>query len=344
MKKKQGELANISILNDIFSCIESQKYQGESFVHLSGWLSQFNLKIIMDHLFGEDDLICNKMLPGTRYIPDFVVKSHKIIVEYDGPRHYTQHRTCMDDIKKDNIFNELGYKVMRIPYFIQPRKEDFERITGADIDKSKKYSISYVSGFVHPECVLPADYCESGLERFKNDLLMYPGHKNEIFHTLNLRNDRELSLPKSMSDLLKDHELTEHKQDTLDFWNFFFKTSGTKKTINFKEYCAFQPTKIYEKRLSELYEEWSEAEIEDSIEDCFYQVYQELGGKSDRKIYDEKREIFTKYYIESKLGSPSSGCSVIDPEYGMILFNMHIGDFLESLRIFHSLDVVAPIT
>ena len=48
--------------------------------------------------------------------PDFRSPSLKLIVEFDGLQHYTDPRKILQDQKNTEIYNNNGYKVVRIPY------------------------------------------------------------------------------------------------------------------------------------------------------------------------------------------------------------------------------------
>ena len=51
--------------------------------------------------------------------PDYRCEEHKIIVEFDGILHYSNPEQVLKDKYLTEIYTNLGYKVIRIPYFIQ---------------------------------------------------------------------------------------------------------------------------------------------------------------------------------------------------------------------------------
>lgn len=53
----------------------------------------------------------NEVFAG--YIPDFISKTYKIIVEVDGSIHEKEYIKKRDR-KKDNKYNSLGYRVVRV--------------------------------------------------------------------------------------------------------------------------------------------------------------------------------------------------------------------------------------
>jgi hypothetical protein len=57
--------------------------------------------------------------PGRRLQPDYRSDRHRLIVEFDGDAHYRSTRTIIGDAEQDAFFTGLGYRVIRIPYFVQ---------------------------------------------------------------------------------------------------------------------------------------------------------------------------------------------------------------------------------
>lgn len=67
------------------------------------------------------NLIVNGKLSRIR--PDYRSEKLKTIIEFDGLPHYQNPDVIKSDRKKDLIYKENGYKVVRVPYFIQLTKE-----------------------------------------------------------------------------------------------------------------------------------------------------------------------------------------------------------------------------
>ena len=80
------------------------------------------LKVIFPDI---DDWVHDKALGLTvnnkvcRKRPDYRSEKLKIIVEFDGIQHYTMPDRIQKDIINTQFYESLGYKVVRIPYFIQ---------------------------------------------------------------------------------------------------------------------------------------------------------------------------------------------------------------------------------
>lgn len=141
-------------------------------------LTEKNLEYFLLWLFHDSDIICNKRFPhGDRNIrPDYRIEKYKLIVEYDGPYHYTNPTNCKTDIEKNKIYNEYGYNVVRIPYYIQLQAESIYKFfegyltdRGYDSGDFEDFN-DYPHGFVTDKVILPSSFCSLGLQRFDNDI------------------------------------------------------------------------------------------------------------------------------------------------------------------------------
>lgn len=80
------------------------------------------LKVIFPDI---DDWVHDKALGLTvnnkvcRKRPDYRSEKLKLIVEFDGIQHYTMPDRIKNDVLSTKFYESLGYKVVRIPYFIQ---------------------------------------------------------------------------------------------------------------------------------------------------------------------------------------------------------------------------------
>ena len=80
------------------------------------------LKVIFPDI---DDWVHDKALGLTvnnivcRKRPDYRSEKLKMIVEFDGIQHYTMPDRIKNDVLSTRFYESLGYKVVRIPYFIQ---------------------------------------------------------------------------------------------------------------------------------------------------------------------------------------------------------------------------------
>jgi hypothetical protein len=72
-------------------------------------------------------------------------------------------------IRKDAIYTASGYSVIRIPYFVQFDAAVVDFLFKGFANDLSAYN-SFSHGFHDAKAVLPADFCELGVERFKSDL------------------------------------------------------------------------------------------------------------------------------------------------------------------------------
>ncbi len=169
------------------------------------YLTEQNLKTILDTIKPNNEFIHDKAVPNAqnrRMRPDFRCEELKLIIEFDGDSHYCKSDRILKDRAKDNDYQSLGYRVVRIPYFIQMSKPLLKIIFDEDIE----FKQVYPNGFIDKKAVLPADYCELGLELFLEDLERFSYCKDEIIDSLKNKMEELESvqrvLPKSLYTLV----------------------------------------------------------------------------------------------------------------------------------------------
>jgi hypothetical protein len=161
---------------------------------------QLNL-IYQNNKFIHDKIVLNSEIKNR---PDYHNADLKLIIEFDGFRHYSQSGVIVVDEYKDLIYSKLGYKILRIPYFIQLTSSVIEKYFSIqNVDLNWKYP----SGFIDNAALLPADFCELGIERFKKDLNTFWYLKEEIINSIKSKikekGDIRLVLPKSLYYLVQ---------------------------------------------------------------------------------------------------------------------------------------------
>lgn len=74
---------------------------------------------------------------GIRYRsrPDYRSEQLKMIIEFDGIQHYTKPDVIEKDYRLNEVYEKLGYKVVRIPYFIQLTNKAIKTLFGVTVDK-----------------------------------------------------------------------------------------------------------------------------------------------------------------------------------------------------------------
>jgi len=117
------------------------------------------------------DFVHNRKIPGVSlpWRPDYLSESLKLIVEFDGWRHYCKAETAAKDIFKDADYAEHGYKLIRIPYFIQLDSRIIKLLFSEYTQDFSDFN-TYPHGFIDPKVVYPGDFCELGLIRYTEEL------------------------------------------------------------------------------------------------------------------------------------------------------------------------------
>lgn len=135
-------------------------------------------QMVLEKIFPGKKWIHNKTIPGAprRTRPDFRCEELKLIVEYNGHRHYTQAKTIVADIEKKKMYEKMGYTVVEWPYWLQPDKITVSTMFGMFRGRFSQHFCNYHQGFVAKDCVLPADFCELGVERYNYELSQQDPH------------------------------------------------------------------------------------------------------------------------------------------------------------------------
>jgi very-short-patch-repair endonuclease len=134
------------------------------------------------------------IIDNKRYKTDFFIEELNLIVDFDGPKHYTHPGTCVRDIDKHFIYKENGYNTAVLPYYIQLDEMSIQFIFDSVIDKinsREKYN-DYPHGFISPNVTLPAEFCSMGLYRLDGEINngRFRFFKNEIIQSLDEKIER----------------------------------------------------------------------------------------------------------------------------------------------------------
>lgn len=137
--------------------------------------------------------------------PDYRNDELKLIVEFDGPRHYTEPSRIVNDKIRDAFYLEHGYETVRIPMFVQLTPATIKTLFGIDC---QTVNMTYGHGFIADTktLVLPASFCELGIIKFKRDLEKFSCIRTDIIESLRTKisklGDIDLVLPPSLRYLL----------------------------------------------------------------------------------------------------------------------------------------------
>jgi hypothetical protein len=263
----------------------------------------------------------NKGLPGlSKYKPDIVLLDKKLIIEYDGPRHYVEEKVVTGDIKRDKETSALGFSTIRVPYFIQ-LSEDVISWLKLPFSVNDITQNDFPNGFVTCKKT-PKHFCESGLDRFWDEICSMPQNvEAEIMLTLKIRdaNDFYFDNNNFFLDARLEPVLTENTQENINSWvedleeRIFKYTSPNNNTT-----------------LKELKEK-----IKSERNLMYYEEYKRINGK---KTFDEF-ETFIKIFFELTLYAyTGSGTDhSLSREACFCIWCDIVGD-VEGDRIFKSVD------
>ena len=143
-------------------------------------IERTGLEIYLKIIFPEiDDWIHDQTVPNlmsngkkSKIRPDYRSEKLKMIVEFDGLPHYQNVDTIINDEKKDEIYVANGYKVVRIPYFIQLTNEVVYKLFGVKV-KEQLFNPSIPSLGINGR-YSPAFLCPLGITRMAKDFIKFP--------------------------------------------------------------------------------------------------------------------------------------------------------------------------
>lgn len=153
-------------------------------IKIEGFLTQSKLETALKYIVGEENWlgeeVCLTSSKKYRWDMVFQYNGKKWVVEFDGPRHYRDAMVICRDREKDEIAKGLGYKTVRIPYWVQLTTETLMYYFG--IEKCIEQSFSH--GFITTK-EYPASFCPDGIEIFGNQLRVLPRHaRRMVFDSL----------------------------------------------------------------------------------------------------------------------------------------------------------------
>ena len=143
-------------------------------VKYEGYLTQQKLSVLLREAlkdkytaFMEEQKVDGK--PRCRWdmymtFPD----GREIAVEFDGDQHYRDTLVMKLDLEKEDLADESGIEVVRIPYWVQLTDETAKHYFG-DLFDDIHIEQDYPHGFIKSK-IFPASYCALGVERFMAEL------------------------------------------------------------------------------------------------------------------------------------------------------------------------------
>ena len=142
-----------------------------------------------------DKAVCK----GCRNRPDYRSEELKLIVEFDGLPHYQKPDVIIKDELNTEKYTKMGYKVVRIPYFIQLTNKAVKQLFGVDV-VIPLFKEGIPSLTVEDMCT-PAYLCPLGIKRMAKELRLFPEQLESNIRYLKEYNNDKLT---GLSYLLKE--------------------------------------------------------------------------------------------------------------------------------------------
>lgn len=122
--------------------------------------------------------------------PDYRSETLKIIIEFDGIQHYTNPDIIINDKESTKFYESLGYKVIRIPYFIQLTNKVVKQLFNKDI--KEPLFPKNIASLTYTNRNTPAYLCPMGIERMKEEFKKFP--EQYIINKQHLINENNIVL------------------------------------------------------------------------------------------------------------------------------------------------------
>lgn len=140
-------------------------------ITINGYLVQAKLEEALKALVGHAWIGRELQVPESRRRWDMAyrIQNTTVVVEFDGDEHYRNTLKIKVDREKDRVAEGLGYRVVRIPYWVQITTETLQHFFGL----VGVVNQDFPHGFIATK-VFPASFCELGLIRFSSELELLP--------------------------------------------------------------------------------------------------------------------------------------------------------------------------
>lgn len=132
------------------------------------YLTEQSLKPILETRF--DNVVTQHRLEN-RKIVDFYMPDDKLVVEFDGSRHYQEFKTIERDLQNNLLLTRHGIRVVHVPYWLQAEFVMPFYFGNREYRHSEE---PYPNGFVDKKCVRPMDFSIQGWDRFVYELSALP--------------------------------------------------------------------------------------------------------------------------------------------------------------------------
>jgi hypothetical protein len=145
--------------------------QMQAKIAIAGYLVQSKLAAALSTIVGDGWLGSELKLPSSRRRWDMAYRlaNKTTVVEFDGDAHYRDPLKIKVDVEKDAVAKSLGYKVVRVPYWVQLTSETLLHYFELEAEIEQDFP----HGFIKTK-LFPASFCELGAERFSREMVDLP--------------------------------------------------------------------------------------------------------------------------------------------------------------------------
>ena len=119
--------------------------------------------------------------------PDYRSEELKLIIEFDGLQHYTKPDIIEKDFRLTEEYKKLGYKVVRIPYFIQLTNKAVKTLFGVEV--AEELFDETISSLGIKGLNTPAYLCPAGVKRMAEEFKKFPEQYKTNIDFLKKQND-----------------------------------------------------------------------------------------------------------------------------------------------------------
>jgi len=140
-------------------------------VVIDGYLTEKKLAQALREIVGASWGGSQLTVPGSKRRWDMWFRDgdRTVVVEYDGDEHYRNTLKIKADNEKDAVARDRGFKVVRVPYWVQLDTVMLKHWFGIDAVIQQDFAHGFIS-----TKIFPASFCAMGIARFERELASLP--------------------------------------------------------------------------------------------------------------------------------------------------------------------------
>lgn len=119
------------------------------------FLTEERLKNLTKQVFNSYEILFNRKIAG-KFIPDIFIPEKRLIIEFDGFRHFSDAKTVIRDIKLDEYAKKENIDIVHVPYFVQIDHRTFSLIFKIDLTSDIEkllLDFAYPHGFIDAKVI-----------------------------------------------------------------------------------------------------------------------------------------------------------------------------------------------